>query len=264
MMMFILFLISINTDAISFKNSNEKKNTDTPAVKVTQRTKKDFVRTKSSAIEKDDFKEKLTERNQEYTASVNDTLEKYYNVPIVLERKINIKTLDTFKGFLPDSLILTSTPSELVVKSIETDGPLSETKLRCLGSVVLQRAKIYCDLMVNADKEVRVKVLIREDHDGSSTLLPDKYYTGEEARFIKQSFSAMFAGAMDASKERVLTDRGQEDLVNSKNKIYEGLFGVGQNAQRELRNESGNVEIVAVVNSGRRVRIEFLEGVRNE
>ena len=268
-MIFLLFLIiSFEASAITFKSKGEVKNEarltiENNAIKKPL-IKKDQVNSRNSSVAKDDFKEKLIESNSQYVSSVNETLDNYYNVPIIIERKSGIKTLDTFKGVLPDSLILTTSPSEVIVKSIENDGPLVDTKLRCMGSVVLQRAKIYCDLMVNPEKEIKVKVLIREDVDGASTLLPDKFYTGEEARFIKQSFAAMFSGAMDASKDRVLTDRGEEELVSAKNKIYEGLFSVGQNARQELRNEASNIEIAAVVNSGRRVRIEFLDGVRNE
>lgn len=269
-MIFILInLLVFNSYSISFKNNEVKKSDSNNGTKVSEAPKKrikkkDTVNLKSSAVAKDDFREKLSENAQAYNASVNETLDNYFNVPIILERKINVRTLDTYKGFLPDSLILTRSPSEVIVKSSEVDGPLADTRLRCLGSVVLQRAKIYCDLMVTPDKEVRVRVLIREDHDGASTILPDKYYTGEEARFIKQSFSAMFAGAMDASKDRFLSAMGEEELVNSKNKIYEGLFNVGKNAQNELKNEASEVEIAAVINSGRKIRIEFLEGVRNE
>lgn len=269
MIFLLLNLLVLNSHSISFKNNeiekkeiSKEKSLSDPHKKI--RKSRDSVSLKSSAVTKEEFKAKLSENAQAYNVSVNETLDNYFNVPIVIERKINVRTLDTYKGFLPDSLILTRSPSEVIVKSSEVDGPLADTRLRCLGSVVLQRAKIYCDLMVTPDREVKVRVLIREDHDGASTILPDKYYTGEEARFIKQSFSAMFAGAMDASKDRFLSANGEEELVNSKNKIYEGFFNVGKNAQNELKNEASDVEIAAVINSGRKIRIEFLEGVRNE
>lgn len=271
MIFLLLITLSLDSYAIGFIKDNSKEtvtskqlvNQEKSRIKKVYKTDK-VSNKQSSTLNKDSFSEELRKRDLIYAETINQKLDSYYNNPIILERSVGIRSLDTFKGVLTDSLILTRSASEVIVKSSETDGPLENAKLRCLGGVVLQRVKIYCDLLVTPYKEHRVRVLIREDSDGASTLLPDKYYTGEEARFIKQSFASMFAGAMDASKERFLSDRGQEELVNSKNKIYEGLFNVGKNAQSELDRNASEVEIAAVVNSGRAVRIEFIEGVKYE
>ena len=228
---------------------------------------KDSVSKKSSGIEKiseNEFNSKINENSKKYSEEVNKKFEDYYSGPIVVENNTKIKSLDSFAGIIKDSLLLTQNPSEVVIFFEEPNGLLFESKLRCLGSVFFQRVKIYCDLLITPNKELAVKVLIKEKLDGTTTLLPNKYYTGEEASFIKQSFSSFFAGAMDASKDRVLTPNGQEDLNNPKNKIYTGLFGIANNANSEVKNQAATNEIAAVIDAGRPVTIEFLEGVKNE
>jgi hypothetical protein len=191
-------------------------------------------------------------------------MDAFYSGPIVIENYHKIKTLDSYSGILRDSLILTQSPSEVVIYADEKGGLLSDSKLRCKGGVFIQRVKIYCDLLVTTDKEFPVKVLIREKVDGASTLVPDKFYTGEEARFIKQSFASFFGGVMDASKDRSMTLNGEKELVNAKNKVYDGLFAIADNTESSLKKETSDVQVAAVVNSGREVIIEFLEGVKNE
>jgi hypothetical protein len=41
-------------------------------------------------------------------------------------------------------------------------------------------------------------------------------------------------------------------------------YAVADNSENSLKKEASDVQVAAVVNSGREVRIEFLEGVKNE
>lgn len=269
----ILFLsvgIIENSYAVSFLNTPEepKQSSKKEIVKDSNtRPKKDTVSSKMYSQKKlnnSEFEAELSKRKEAYDSLLAQKMDAYYGGPIVIENYHRIKTLDSFSGILRDSLVLTQSPSEVVVYADESSGLLHGSKLRCQGGVYIQRVKIYCDLLVTADREYPVKVLIREKTDGTSSLVPDKYYTGEEARFIKQSFASFFGGVMDASKERTLTLNGEKDLVNAKNKVYDGLFSISENAGNELKKEVNEVQVAAVINSGREVRIEFLEGVRNE
>ncbi len=259
-----LFLLSNNAYPVSFLD--EKSDT---SVKTTKKEKiiTDKISRKSSGRKKlssGEFTDELSKRNQLYDSQISKKMDAFYSQPIVIENFHRIRSLDIFNGVLNDSLVLTDSPSEVIVTSKENGGPLADSKLRCKGSVFLQRVKIYCDLLVTQSREIPVRVLIREKFDGASTILPDKFYTGEEARFIKQSFASFFGGVIDGSKDRALTLSGEQEIVNSKNKVYDGLFSVADNAAGELKREANTVQVAAVVNSGREVRIEFLEGVKNE
>jgi hypothetical protein len=268
----LLLLLGISkfSYAISFLNNSEESNTS--QVKGLKKGRdvtfqKDSVSRKSHAAKKlsnAEFGNELSKRNEVYDSQISKKMDAFYSGPIVIENYHKIRTLDSYNGILRDSLILTQGPSEVVIYADEKGGLLNDSKLRCKGGVFIQRVKIYCDLLVTPDKEFPVKVLIREKVDGSSTLVPDKFYTGEEARFIKQSFASFFGGVMDASKDRTLTLNGEKELVNAKNKIYNGMFAIADNSENELKKEANDVQVAAVVNSGREVRIEFLEGVKNE
>ena len=256
--------------SISFLNSSEDSNSS-QTKKLKNETvgsyKKDSVSRKSHARKKlsnAEFKNELSKHNEVYDSKISQKMDAFYSGPIVIENYHKIRSLDSYNGILKDSLVLTQSPSEVVIYADEKGGLLNDSKLRCKGGVFIQRFKIYCDLLVTQDKEFPVKVLIREKLDGSSTLVPDKFYTGEEARFIKQSFASFFGGVMDASKDRSMTLNGEKDLVNAKNKVYDGLFAIADNSESELKKEANEVQVAAVINSGREVRIEFLEGVKNE
>lgn len=267
--LFVLGVIS-NSHAVSLFNSNTEadqvQKTETKKA-ITKKYKRDSVSSKMHSQQKMnpiDLEAELSKRKEAYDSLLAQKMDDYYAGPIVIENYHKIKTLDSYSGILKDSLILTQSPSEVVVYAEESGGLLNASKLRCKGGVYIQRVKIYCDLLVTPDREYPVKVLIREKVDGSSTLLPDKFYTGEEARFIKQSFASFFGGVMDASKERTLTLNGEKDLVNPKNKVFDGLFAISEDAGNELKKDANEVPVAAVINSGREVRIEFLEGLRNE
>lgn len=268
----LLLLLGLSkfTYAISFLNNSDESNT-AQGKGLTNSSdksyKKDSVSRKSHARKKlsnTEFENELSKRNEAYDSQLSKKMDAFYSGPIVIENYHKIRTLDSYNGIIKDSLVLTQGPSEVVIYADEKGGLLNDSKLRCKGGVFIQRVKIYCDLLVTPDKEFPVKVLIREKVDGSSTLVPDKFYTGEEARFIKQSFASFFGGVMDASKDRSMTLSGEKELVNAKNKVYDGLFAIADNTESGLKKEANDVQVAAVVNSGREVRIEFLEGVKNE
>lgn len=268
---FLLLLgLSKISYAISFLNNSEESSTSLSKglnKETNGSHKKDSVSRKSHPRKKlssAEFENELSRRNEVYDSQLSKKMDAFYSGPIVIENFHKIRTLDSYNGILRDSLVLTQSPSEVVIYADEKGGLLSDSKLRCKGGVFIQRVKIYCDLLVTPDKEFPIKVLIREKVDGSSTLVPDKFYTGEEARFIKQSFSSFFGGVMDASKDRSMTVNGEQELVNAKNKVYAGMFAIADNSESELKKEADDVQVAAVVNSGREVRIEFLEGVKNE
>jgi len=270
LILLLLLGISKFSYAVSFLNNSEESNASQAKKLKKDRDstfQKDGVPRKSHACKKlssTEFENELSKRNEFYDSQLSKKMDAFYSGPIVIENYHKIRTLDSYSGILRDSLVLTQSPSEVVIYADEKGGLLSDSKLRCKGGVFTQRVKIYCDLLVTPDKEFPVKVLIREKFDGSSTLVPDKFYTGEEARFIKQSFSSFFGGVMDASKDRSMTVNGEQELVNAKNKVYAGMFAIADNSESELRKEVNDVQVAAVVNSGREVRIEFLEGVKNE
>lgn len=259
-----------NAHGVSFLNTQEE--IKQPQVKATKKSagkvyQKDSVSQKMHSQKKlndTEFEAELLKRKEAYDSLLSQKMDAYYNGPIVIENYHRVKALDSFNGLLRDSSVFTQSPSEVVVHADESNGLLSGGKLRCMGGVFVQRVKIYCDLLITPEKEYPVKVLIREKMDGVSTLMPDKFYTGEEARFIKQSFSSFFGGIMDASKQRDMTISGEKERVTAKNKIYDGLFAVSENADDGLKKQISEVPVAAVINSGREVRIEFLEGVKNE
>jgi hypothetical protein len=228
---------------------------------------KDRVSSKQSGTEKgtdENFQDQLNKRTDEFSEKVTKTLDAYYSGPIIIEGTHKIRTLDQFDGIIKDSVLVTQTPEEVIVYAKDPNGPLYDSKLRCMGAVFVQRVKLACDLLITPTKEYPVRVLIREKIDGVSTLLPNKFFTGEEARMIKIGGAAFLASLIDSGKTRATTINGEQDITNMKNKILGGAFDVAQLPVESLKKESNEIPVTAVIDSGREVRIEFLEGVKGE
>lgn len=257
----------IDTTKDSIVQSQEIQNNLSGKKRRLTRIYKDRVSSKQSGTERissEKFEDQLSKRTDEFNEKVTKTLDAYYSGPIIIEGTQKIRTLDQFDGIIKDSVLVTQTPEEVIVYAKDPNGPLYDSKLRCMGAVFVQRVKLACDLLITPTKEYPVKVLIREKLDGVSTLLPNKFYTGEEARMIKVGGAAFLARLIDSGKTRATTINGEQDITNMRNKILGGAFDVAQMPVESLNKESNDIPVTAVIDSGREVRIEFLEGVKGE
>lgn len=265
----VTFLSDDKADAAkeSKTDSQESKNKTIHRKKRTSVIYKDHVNSKQSGTERissESFHNELNKRTDEFNEKVTKTFDAYYSGPIIIEGTQKIRTLDQFDGIIKDSILVTQTPEEVIVYAKDPNGPLYDSKLRCMGAVFVQRVKLACDLLITPTKDYPVKVLIREKIDGVSTLLPNKFFTGEEARMIKIGGAAFLASLIDSGKTRATTINGEQDVTNMKNKILGGAFDVAQLPVESLKKESSEIPVTAVIDSGREVRIEFLEGVKGE
>jgi hypothetical protein len=190
----------------------------------------------------------------------NRELQKIRNPrPHVIEVPLSVRSLDEIHGTILNSSIVTSGSSEITIFSGASSGPLKNAKFDCTGHVEGQRVKAYCSRIILQDREIEAKILVRDGFDGAASIKPDKIWTGEEEEFLKMGF-ATFAGALfDSAKGRSRTAIGDTENQDAKNRTLDGLFGVAEQGQRQSQRNLQQIQTVAVLNSGKRVVLQFLE-----
>lgn len=193
--------------------------------------------------------------------SENKKLKKNKNPkPHILEIPLTVRALDEISGSILNSSIVTAGSSEMIIYSGVKDGPLKNAKFDCTGQVEGQRVKAYCSRIILQDREIEARILVRDGFDGAASIKPDNIWTGEEEEFLKMGF-ATFAGALfDSAKNRSRTVIGDTENQDAKNRTLDGLFSVADQSQRQANSRRQGLQTVAVLNSGKEVILQFLEG----
>lgn len=182
--------------------------------------------------------------------------------PHVIEKGLHIMPLDEFKGIILNSALVSNHQSEITVVSLERDGPLQNAKLDCRGSVLRQRIKAYCSRIIWPDRVEDVRVLLRDGVDGVDAIKADEFWTGEEAEFLKASFATLAGGFFDSAKNRSRNDFGDVENAEAKNRLLEGLISVADDNTQKALGRTRQQQIVAVLEAGTKVTIQFLERVQ--
>lgn len=253
----LLFMIPVTVNALNVLPEDERYGNE----KVIEKERviyRDRVRERMAAQKKKHTAVKPTERKvRKKTTRVSAS-------PIIIERKSEIRSLDRFNGEIPDSALVTGSGSEIIVVSSEKKGPLQDAKLKCQAGIDGLRVKIYCNKVIFPDREFSAKVLVRDGFDGASSVKADKVWTGEEQGFLKSAFATFSGAFFDSAKSRSETDFGEVPNSNSRNRVLDGLFDVAGDVSDKTAREANRIKTVAVLDAGRKVKIQFLEAVNEE
>jgi hypothetical protein len=228
-----------------------------PASPLPQRKKQE---TNSLQMKKLLAQMKKLQKEDEQRIKKLDELKKSKNIEDK-KPKTRIIALSRFKGVLLNSLVATNWKEvHFIVRANSYAGKIASAEFRCQGAADYNRIITVCDLMVLNGKEYNVSVKIWAD-DGADGILADKIFTSEEKNFLSSSFTSFMSGVLDASKDRFTTPFGQADASTIKNRILNGLVGVGGNANQKIAESSDRKLTVAVANSGQTIIIYFHNGV---
>lgn len=215
---------------------------------------------------------RLSERNERVDHALERTLENMrirnkrlekillqkQSRPLIWEGNSKIKTGDTFKGVLLNSIISSNLESPILIRAT-SDGLPEGSKFSCVGKTKNKRIFASCNRLIYSKKEISISTTVLNP-DGSAGLLGE-YYDGKEDLVAGSLISDFLRGVLDMAQKKISSPFGHYPTPSIQNEVYGGMINSAKTTSKILIDESKEVVPIVAIPAGIQVLVYFNEAI---